>query len=341
MTSQVLSRFDRPVFIIAAPRSGSTLLYETLVRHPDLVSLQNESHAVIEHIPELSTVKRGFTSNALFAKDATPAIRDVLTQRFLAEAVTHTGEAIAPSGDPVRFLEKTPKNALRVSFLQALYPDAKFIYLVREPVANTASIIDAWQSGHFVTYPNLPGWQANWSLLLPPGWQSMRNRPLADIAAFQWAQANTHASQELAKLDPAQVLPVTHHEFLADPQHTINRIFNFAELTPQPDLLGDAGLPLSRYTLFAPSKDKWHRHAAAIAAARADLEQATAEINKLMQSFKLPGIALHSELDNIAKAREVQGAEDRENFITPPASRNAPCPCGSGRKYKQCHGTLS
>ena len=24
--------------------------------------------------------------------------------------------------------------------------------------------------------------------------------------------------------------------------------------------------------------------------------------------------------------------------VAPPASRNAPCPCGSGRKYKHCHG---
>ena len=24
----------------------------------------------------------------------------------------------------------------------------------------------------------------------------------------------------------------------------------------------------------------------------------------------------------------------------PPVSRNAPCPCGSGRKYKHCHGAL-
>jgi preprotein translocase subunit SecA len=23
-----------------------------------------------------------------------------------------------------------------------------------------------------------------------------------------------------------------------------------------------------------------------------------------------------------------------------PISRNAPCPCGSGRKYKHCHGQL-
>jgi glycosyltransferase involved in cell wall biosynthesis/tetratricopeptide (TPR) repeat protein len=27
--------------------------------------------------------------------------------------------------------------------------------------------------------------------------------------------------------------------------------------------------------------------------------------------------------------------------FTPPASRNAPCPCGSGRRYKDCHGELA
>ena len=27
--------------------------------------------------------------------------------------------------------------------------------------------------------------------------------------------------------------------------------------------------------------------------------------------------------------------------IAPPASRNAPCPCGSGRRYKECHGALA
>jgi preprotein translocase subunit SecA len=25
----------------------------------------------------------------------------------------------------------------------------------------------------------------------------------------------------------------------------------------------------------------------------------------------------------------------------PPESRNAPCPCGSGRKFKHCHGALA
>ena len=26
--------------------------------------------------------------------------------------------------------------------------------------------------------------------------------------------------------------------------------------------------------------------------------------------------------------------------LTPPASRNAPCPCGSGKRFKDCHGAL-
>ena len=28
------------------------------------------------------------------------------------------------------------------------------------------------------------------------------------------------------------------------------------------------------------------------------------------------------------------------DVIAPPESRNAPCPCGSGLKYKQCHGKI-
>ncbi|WP_151708603.1 preprotein translocase subunit SecA [Acinetobacter brisouii] len=34
------------------------------------------------------------------------------------------------------------------------------------------------------------------------------------------------------------------------------------------------------------------------------------------------------------------GLNLNKNQIAPPASRNAPCPCGSGLKYKQCHGKI-
>jgi preprotein translocase subunit SecA len=47
-----------------------------------------------------------------------------------------------------------------------------------------------------------------------------------------------------------------------------------------------------------------------------------------------------------AAAEESQGAESddqRTPFVReePKLGRNEPCPCGSGKKYKQCHGRLS
>ncbi len=49
----------------------------------------------------------------------------------------------------------------------------------------------------------------------------------------------------------------------------------------------------------------------------------------------LTGEVTHEETSSVPeRSRPTQGN------ITPPASRNAPCPCGSGLKYKQCHGKI-
>jgi preprotein translocase subunit SecA len=33
--------------------------------------------------------------------------------------------------------------------------------------------------------------------------------------------------------------------------------------------------------------------------------------------------------------------DENGNVAEAPVSRNAPCPCGSGKKYKHCHGQLA
>ena len=43
--------------------------------------------------------------------------------------------------------------------------------------------------------------------------------------------------------------------------------------------------------------------------------------------------------DTLVDDGNIDSLKDSDN-ITPPASRNTPCPCGSGLKYKQCHGKL-
>jgi len=47
----------------------------------------------------------------------------------------------------------------------------------------------------------------------------------------------------------------------------------------------------------------------------------------------------HSEVDEFDDEANVDG-EATEQAFAAPESRNAPCPCGSGVKYKQCHGRI-
>mgnify|MGYP003593273794 FL=1 len=149
--------FDKPVVILSAPRSGSTLLFETLARAPGLHTIGGESHRAIEGIPSLHPAGRGFASNRLEASDAPPEVAEALRKRFVANLRDRDGTP-APDGGSIRLLEKTPKNVLRIPFMRQVFPDARFVVLWRDPRAVLSSMIEAWRSGHFVTYPILPGW---------------------------------------------------------------------------------------------------------------------------------------------------------------------------------------
>ena len=148
--------FDRPVFIVSTPRSGSTLLFEALAQAPGLFTIGRESHQLIEGISGLHPSERGWKSNRLTAQDATSERVEALAQAFRERLRDRAAET--PAGQ-IRMLEKTPKNALRVPFLDACFPDAIFIYLYRDPRETLGSMMEAWLSGAFRTYPDLPGWK--------------------------------------------------------------------------------------------------------------------------------------------------------------------------------------
>jgi len=263
-----IPRFDRPIIILAAPRSGSTLLYETLSRHPDIWALGNESHGEIESLTGLSPADRGYASNALGAADAGPHIGETI-RRIFAERMRNnvgTNFALLPASsrpEQVRFLEKTPKNALRVPFLNAIFEDAFFIFLHRAPQPNLASMMEAWGSGKFITYRNLPGWRGPpWSLLLTPDWQKLPPDDLATIVAHQWCAANSAILDGLMRLPTERWCSLSYEEFTASPADAANRLCEFCKLSSASlmDRPENHGLPLSRHTLTPPAPDKWLRH---------------------------------------------------------------------------------
>jgi hypothetical protein len=254
--------FDRPIFIVSSPRSGSTLLFETLAQARDLFTIGQESHALIEGIPILHPGHAGFASNRLDASAVTPELAVELRRRFLAELRDREGHP--PVQRPVRMLEKTPKNALRIPLLASVFPEARFVYLHRDPRETLSSMIEAWQIGRFRTYPQLPGWEGMpWSLLLIPGWQDLKGRSLQEIVAAQWDVTTRTMLDDFAALPSEQCHVVRYDSFLADPAGELSRLCNVLGLEWDRSL--DAALPLSRYTVTPPASDKWRRHAELIA----------------------------------------------------------------------------
>ena len=253
--------FDRPIFIISSPRSGSTLLFETMAQARNLYTIGQESHALIEGVPALNPVLRDFASNRLEAVDATPELGDLLRQRFLDELRDRDGAASPQL--PVRMLEKTPKNALRIPFLAKIFPQAHFVYLHRDVRQTLSSMIEAWQSGRFRTYPKLPDWTGpSWSLLLVPGWRELSGRPLQEIVAAQWATTTNTLLDDLSAL-PAERVQIVHYDnLLATPKREMERLCSALGLTWDRPIDGE--LPLSRFTVSEPAPEKWRRHEALI-----------------------------------------------------------------------------
>ena len=247
------TRFDRPIFIVSTPRSGSTLLFETLSAAPELFTIGGESHGVIEHIPTLSPAGRGWSSNRLTADDAAADVAERLAATFYANLRDRAGR---PPAARARMLEKTPKNALRVPFFDALWPDARFVYLYRDVRQTLASMIEAWGSGRFRTYPGLPGWHGpQWSLLLVPGWQQLNGLPLPEIVARQWAITTNQLLDDLRTLPPGRVAAMIYSDLLATPQAEMTRLATSLDLAWDHQL-GDR-LPLSKTTMSRPDPDKW------------------------------------------------------------------------------------
>jgi len=281
--------FDRPVFIVSAPRAGSTLLYETLSKAPDLWTIGDESHCVIEGISKLHLAVRGFYSHCLAAQDADPETVRALQVGFTANLRDRTGRRYLNAKNsgpgPIRFLEKTPKNALRIPFLCAAFPDARFIFLHREARQNISSILEAWGHGGFISIPDLPGWTRHrWCFLLPPGWRALDNKSLMEVAAFQWERANQSILDGLALLPADRWCEVDYEELISEPMDVVQRLCAFMDVGFD-ERVCDAVrcLPLSATTVTVPSADKWRANPEF----REDKLAGLTSLNKSLQALRM------------------------------------------------------
>ncbi|MGN0917751.1 MAG: SEC-C metal-binding domain-containing protein, partial [Oxalobacter sp.] len=72
---------------------------------------------------------------------------------------------------------------------------------------------------------------------------------------------------------------------------------------------------------------------------RAMAERAEAERRALEEAMAAAAVQQNQKITIKTTISDADGGADAGNGV-PRVGRNEPCPCGSGRKYKHCHGKL-
>jgi LPS sulfotransferase NodH len=248
-------RVERPVFVIGAPRSGTMLLYTVLRDHSKFAHWRpTEAHEVWE--ADYHPMLRGWDSNVLTAGD----LREDAAARIRRSFFLVTG----PNK---RLIDKTPRNVLRVPLIDAVFPDALYVYLKRDGRDNVNSLINAWRSPRYRTYrlPErhaIPGVDPEWwKFVLYPGWRDDTKGPLEVVCAHQWIASNEQVMKARAGIDEARWIEIRYEDLVEDPVPQIGRLLDFCgvsyETTVRDRAAAVATTPINIVT--PPERGKWRR----------------------------------------------------------------------------------
>jgi hypothetical protein len=245
---------NQPIFIIGAPRSGTSLLYAILRQSSALKHWPGESHEIWE--ADYHPALRGWDSNALDASDIDPdAAARIRRSFFLVTGKKH------------RLIDKTPRNALRVPFVDALFPAARFIFIKRDGRENINSLINAWRTPRYRTYElpephSIPGVDPKWwKFVLYPGWREDRSGPLEVVTAKQWIHSNGYAMSGFERVDRDRWLELRYEDLVDAPVEEVGRVMGFLDIAYEGAVrdraAATATTPIN--TVTPPERGKWRK----------------------------------------------------------------------------------
>jgi hypothetical protein len=250
-----------PVFVLGCSRSGTTVTYETLAASPAFLSLGVE-------IPEFwnglyGPLNNGWLSEAAGSEQAKPEHRRAALRYFYERL--GVGQV----------LDKTCINTLRVPYLHALFPKARYVFIQRDGRDNISSMIDGWRLGRtdgafhltqfFGPFPEpvtINGGEFNeWHFFLPPGWRNYNRASLEEVCAFQWISANRLALEGRRLIPSENWIQLRYEDLFERP------VAMFREAFEQLGVPFDAALR-QRCAYLAPTsivkgkpkKQKWKEH---------------------------------------------------------------------------------
>ncbi|HEY9458183.1 MAG TPA: sulfotransferase, partial [Gaiella sp.] len=217
-----------PVIVLGVRRSGTTLLRVMLDRNPEL-AVPDESYFV----PQLARRHRGVVDPDAFLDDLRrlPTLAewglepDAVAARLrpgmpAGEAIAAVFATYAAERGKPRWGDKTPLYMQHLPVLERLFPDARYVHLIRDGRDAALS---------FLSVP---------AGLMTEGWGHPRD---ARGFACQWATEVIAARVLGARVGPSRYLELRYEALVADTEAALRAICAYADLVYDPGMLDYVG----------------------------------------------------------------------------------------------------
>lgn len=238
---------QEPIFVLGVGRCGSTLLYDIISRHPQVAYMTGLLNAFPDRpglsrlflhligVPLVRTVLRrycpagetyGFWSH-LFPGFSRPC-RDLEGSDATCEVKRKMAAALGSllTKRRCRLVAKIT-GWPRIGFLREVFPDARFLHIVRDGRAVVNSTL---KTGFWRGWRGPQGWR--WGELTnsdKSDWLRY-DRSFVALAAIQYRMLTDAFEKARASLTQDDVLEIRYEDMMADPVPCLKRIAAFCEL---------------------------------------------------------------------------------------------------------------
>ena len=218
--------FSGPLFVVGMPRSGTKLLRD-LLNQNDRISIPNAESHFIPYFVEKYGDSPGFDDRRRFdaflsdfretafhwnmANKGVEMDESLIARVGRAEDWATVFECIlrhyAPSGNDsgVIWGDKTPRYIAHIGLMRSLYPNARFIHIIRDPRDYVLSVRKAWGKSMY-------------------------------LAAHNWNETVSRARAAASELG-RDYTELFYESLLADPENEIRRLCEFVGCAFDPRML--------------------------------------------------------------------------------------------------------
>jgi hypothetical protein len=281
---------DRPIFVSGLARSGTTILLELISQNQGVASYRymdfpfimlpywwgkflkmsdKRSHKPVERshadglqvTPKSPEAMEEILWKYFFPKSHDPTVRNLLDQSRRTSDFdtfyTHTIFKLLLSRGADRYLAKNNYNITRLGYLVSLFPDARFVVPVREPVYHIASLMKQHRllseeenrdkrvlaymrrSGHFefgLDRRPLNLTSNDRTLEIQELWNKGRD---VEAWAKYWRDVHVYLADmlETNKVVAEHTLVLSYEELCSSPKIVLARLYSHVGLTPDAALL--------------------------------------------------------------------------------------------------------